>query len=252
MRAAARSDKFSLVTATNRKKISDNLKAVREKIAAAAAQQQARPGPSEAGGCDKVGHALGHQGAGGLRPAGYRREPRAAARAAREELELWRVEQEPPPTVRWHMVGSLQRNKVKACLAVAHIVHSVDSLRLAEEISLRAIREEIQVDCLLEVNCSEETQKSGVAVGAVFHLAEQIATLRNVNLIGLMTMAPLVSKADQARFAFTRLRELFEEIYNEKIGGRNFAHLSMGMSNDYEVAVEEGATMVRIGRALFE
>ncbi len=156
------------------------------------------------------------------------------------------------PDVQWHLIGHLQRNKVKAALSVAEMIHGVDSLRLSEDISARAERDGRQVDCLLEVNCSGESNKAGVAVGAASHLVEQICTLDGIRLVGLMTMAPMVEDPEQARFAFVRLRELFEEMRGEKIGGKDFQHLSMGMSNDYEVAVEEGATIVRIGRALFE
>jgi len=154
--------------------------------------------------------------------------------------------------VRWHMVGHLQRNKVKPCLDAATVVHSIDSLRLAEEISGRATHLGIEVECLMEVNTSNEAAKGGVAVGAAVHLAEQICTLHGVRLTGLMTMAPLVADPEEARFYFARLRELFEEMQTEKIGGRDFRHLSMGMSNDFEVAIEEGATLVRIGTALFD
>ncbi len=156
------------------------------------------------------------------------------------------------PEVCWHMVGHLQRNKVKACLAVAHVIHSVDSLRLAEEISARAAQAGRVAECLMEINCSGERQKSGVAVGASSHLAEQIATLKGIRLTGLMTLAPLTAEPEEARFAFVRLRELFEDMRTDKIGGKVFEQLSMGMSNDFEVAVEEGATIVRIGTALFQ
>ncbi len=159
---------------------------------------------------------------------------------------------EPTPEIRWHMIGHLQRNKVKAVLEYADIIHSVDSLRLAEEINLRAERMNRVVDVLLEVNCSQESQKDGCAVGATTHLGELICTLKHVRLVGLMTMAPLCRNPEDARPSFVRLRELFVEMKKEKIGGDDFAHLSMGMSHDYTVAVEEGATMLRIGTAIFE
>jgi len=154
--------------------------------------------------------------------------------------------------VRWHMVGHLQRNKVKACLGASRMIHSLDSLRLAEEINTRAQQAEVTVECLLEVNTSNEPQKNGVAVGAATHLVEQVCTLGHLRLTGLMTMAPLTDDLDAARHCFVRLRELFEEIRTERIGGPDFCHLSMGMSHDFEVAVEEGATLVRVGTALFE
>ncbi len=156
------------------------------------------------------------------------------------------------PSVRWHMVGHLQRNKVKQVIEAAGIIHSVDSLRLAEEINLRAERAGKVADVLLQVNCSGEVQKHGVGVGAAVHMAELVSSLKNVKLVGLMTMAPLVQDPENARPAFIRLREVFEEIRFEKIGGAGFRHLSMGMSQDYMIAVEEGATLLRIGSALFE
>jgi pyridoxal phosphate enzyme (YggS family) len=171
-----------------------------------------------------------------------------------EELAAWLAEPRstPLPPVRWHMVGRLQRNKVKACLGAADMVHSIDSLRLAEEISVRAERQGRTLECLMEVNCSGEPQKGGVAIGAAIHLAEQISTLRGIRLVGLMTMAPLNSDPLAARPTFTSLRELSDEMRNEKIGGKTFRHLSMGMSQDFEVAIEEGATMIRVGSLLFD
>jgi hypothetical protein len=157
-----------------------------------------------------------------------------------------------PLTVRWHMVGHLQRNKVRLVMDWAQVIHSIDSLRLAEEINIRAERDGRVVNVLLQVNCSVEPQKFGVAVGAARHLGELICTLKNLRLAGLMTMGPLVEDPEQARPSFSRLRETFDEMRNEKIGGEHFRHLSMGMSGDYAVAVEEGATILRIGTALFE
>lgn len=154
--------------------------------------------------------------------------------------------------VRWHMIGHLQRNKVKVALEAATVIQCIDSLRLAEEISTRASRAGLEVECLMEVNTSGETRKGGVAVGAAMHLAEQVCTLEGIRLTGLMTMAPMVDDPEEARICFVRLRELFEEMQSEKTGGREFRHLSMGMSNDFEPAIEEGATIVRIGTALFE
>ena len=156
------------------------------------------------------------------------------------------------PDVQWHMIGHLQRNKVAVVLSAGAIIHSVDTLRLAEEISSRAQRDGLTVEVLMQVNCSQEAQKFGVPMGAARHLGEMIASMKNLRLAGLMTMAPLVKDPDQARPAFTRLRELFEEMRGVKIGGESFRHLSMGMSQDYAVAVEEGATILRIGTAIFQ
>ena len=157
-----------------------------------------------------------------------------------------------PAPVRWHMVGTLQRNKVRALVPFVDAVHSVDSLRLAEEINTRAERVGRVIEVFLQVNCTEEPQKTGCAVGAAVHLAELLSTLRQVRLVGLMTMGPTRGGVDAARHTFVRLRELFVEVHRDKIGGPACRHLSMGMSGDYAVAVEEGATILRIGRALFK
>lgn len=156
-----------------------------------------------------------------------------------------------PAKVRWHMIGHLQRNKVKPLLPLVDYIHSVDSLRLAEEIEQYAGKLGKRMPVLLEINAGEEASKSGVAVGASVHLAEQIDSMSNVALVGLMTMAPLTDDKEKCRFVFGRTREIFEEMKWHKIGGTHFRHLSMGMSNDYEFAIAEGATMVRIGASLF-
>lgn len=155
------------------------------------------------------------------------------------------------PKIRWHMIGHLQRNKVKQTLQISNYIHSVDTLRLAEEINTAAAKLDHHPNVFLQVNCSGEPQKYGAPVGAALHLAEQIASMPNLRLIGLMTMAPLTMNKDVVRACFARCRELFEEIRTEKIGGSKFKHLSMGMSQDYEIAVEEGATILRIGSAVF-
>jgi pyridoxal phosphate enzyme (YggS family) len=156
-----------------------------------------------------------------------------------------------PAKVRWHMIGHLQRNKVKPLLPLVDYIHSIDSLRLAEEIEQYAGKLGKRMPVLLEINASEESSKSGVAVGASVHLAEQIDSMANVALVGLMTMAPLTEDKEKCRFVFARTHEIFEEMKWHKIGGTHFRHLSMGMSNDYETAIAEGATMVRIGTSLF-
>ena len=149
------------------------------------------------------------------------------------------------------MIGHLQRNKVRQVLPIAILIHSVDTLRLAEEINAAAAKLNSRPKVLLQVNCSNEPQKYGVPVGAATHLAEQIETLPNLQLVGLMTMAPLTHNKDVVRACFVRARELFVEMCGEKIVGPHFNELSMGMSSDYEVAVEEGATILRIGSAIF-
>ena len=159
-----------------------------------------------------------------------------------------------PVPPRWHMIGHLQRNKVKQLLPIVEMIHGVDSLRLAEEINTAAARLGLnhKVKILLQVNTSQEKQKYGLAVGAVSALAEQVETLPNIQLCGLMTMAPNTEDKDIQRFCFGRLREIFHDMRGQRVVGPNFKHLSMGMSQDYEVAVEEGATLLRVGTILFE
>lgn len=153
--------------------------------------------------------------------------------------------------VRWHMVGHLQRNKVRKVLDCARLIHSVDSLRLAEEIQQVAFKRDQAVEVLVQVNCSGEKSKFGCAASAALHLCEQIDTMIHVRVRGLMTMAPYSDRAEDARPTFVRCRELYEEIRGAGIGEGRFNLLSMGMTDDFEVALSEGANVVRIGRAIF-
>ena len=159
-----------------------------------------------------------------------------------------------PETLRkinWHMIGHLQRNKVRQVMSSVSIIHSVDTLRLAEEINAAAKKLNLRPKILLQVNTSNEPQKYGVPVGAAIHLAEQFETLPNLDLVGLMTMGPLTRDKNVVRSCFSRAAELFHEMKGEKIVSPRFKELSMGMSSDYEIAVEEGATILRIGSAIF-
>jgi pyridoxal phosphate enzyme (YggS family) len=153
--------------------------------------------------------------------------------------------------IRWHMIGHLQRNKVKAVLPLVSMIQSVDSLRLAEELDIQCTKVGRKLPVLLQINASEESQKFGIAVGAAVHLAEQIDSMPGLQLAGLMTMGPLEADDAKIRHAFARTKEIFEELRWHKIGGSSLRHLSMGMSHDFEIAIAEGATMVRIGSELF-
>ncbi len=153
--------------------------------------------------------------------------------------------------LRWHMIGPLQRNKVRMLLPHAAMIHSVDSLRLAEKIDEEAASLKLKVPVLLEINASEEKQKHGVAVGAALALAEELHEMPNIVLSGVMTMAAHEADEVTARHTFSRVREIFEELKWHKLGGANMKHLSMGMSNDFEHAIAEGATLVRIGSSIF-
>jgi len=156
-----------------------------------------------------------------------------------------------PAKVNWHMIGHLQRNKVRGVLPIASLIHSVDTLRLAEQINSSAGKLELRPKVLMQVNTSEEAQKYGVPVGAAVYLAEQLFTMPNLELVGLMTMAPLTRDKNAVRDCFVRARELFVELKGEQMAGASFKELSMGMSADYEMAVEEGATIIRVGSAIF-
>jgi pyridoxal phosphate enzyme (YggS family) len=153
--------------------------------------------------------------------------------------------------VRWHMIGHLQRNKARKACEVARLIHSVDSLRLAEELQTIALRREKPLDILVEVNCSGESSKHGCPVPAAGPLAEQIETMINVRVRGLMTMAAPAANPEETRETFARCYELFDEIRKTGVGEGAFNLLSMGMSGDFEVAIEEGANIVRVGTAIF-
>lgn len=155
------------------------------------------------------------------------------------------------PAIRWHMIGHLQRNKVKKAVEFCRLIHSVDSLRLAEELQQIGLKREEPVEALVQVNCSGERSKYGCPVPAALHLAEQIETMTYVRVRGLMTMAPYAEDPEEARQTFIRCRELFEEIRRTGVGDGRFNILSMGMSGDFEVAIEEGANIVRVGSAIF-
>ena len=156
-----------------------------------------------------------------------------------------------PPDIRWHMIGHLQRNKVKYIIDKVAMIHSVDSLRLAETISQEAVRKERIMPILIEVNVAEEESKFGLRTDETISLVEQIAALPNLEIHGLMTIAPFVDDPEENRPVFRTLRELSGKIRSRQIPGVRMDILSMGMTNDYEVAIEEGATMVRVGTGIF-
>ncbi|MCM1190965.1 MAG: YggS family pyridoxal phosphate-dependent enzyme [Butyrivibrio sp.] len=156
-----------------------------------------------------------------------------------------------PGDVRWHMIGHLQRNKVKYIVGKVWMIHSVDSLELAEEISREAVKRQVTVRILLEVNVAEEISKFGVTVQEACSLAEAVAKLPGIQVQGLMTIAPYVEDPEENRTYFRKLKQLSVDIYNKNIDNINMNVLSMGMTGDYSVAVEEGATYVRVGTGIF-
>jgi hypothetical protein len=233
--------------------LKDNLARVRERMAAAAGRSRRDPGEVRLIAVTK----------GALLPAvleaialgeldlGESRVQDLLPRATQVGQILARQSAGTPTVVRWHMIGHLQRNKVRPLLPLVQMVHSVDTLRLAETIDQAARKAALVAPVLLEVNCSGEGQKHGVAVGAAGYLAEQLATLGGLELRGLMTLAEQTDRAEETRPVFARLREVFQDIVEAGKVSAAFRELSMGMSQDFEVAIEEGATMVRIGTAIF-
>ncbi len=163
--------------------------------------------------------------------------------------EIGELKQTEP--VRWHFIGHLQRNKCRRVLPLARLVQSLDSLRLAEEIQESAEKKQLTVEVLVQVNVSGERNKSGVAPAAATHILDQIDTMPNVVPRGMMCMAPFFEDAEETRPIFTRCREMFEDLKISPNVGSRFNVLSMGMSNDFEVAIECGANIVRVGTALF-
>ena len=151
--------------------------------------------------------------------------------------------------VTWHMIGTLQKNKVKYAVNAAELIHSVDSLELVEEINNRAEKFGKVQKILLEVKTSEEETKTGLETeNEILSLVKRCSELKNIKLKGFMTMAPLTEDANIIRKSFRDLRNLKDQINNK---GYNFTELSMGMTSDFEIAIEEGATMIRIGSAIF-
>ncbi len=156
-----------------------------------------------------------------------------------------------PDDIRWHMIGHLQRNKVKYIVGKVYLIHSVDSLKLAEEISREAVKKKVTVNILIEVNVAEEESKFGVSCAEAPALVEKIALLPGICVKGLMTIAPYVENAEENRQYFVKLRQLCVDIKNKNIDNVCMDILSMGMTGDYTVAVEEGATYVRVGTGIF-
>lgn len=156
-----------------------------------------------------------------------------------------------PEGTRFHMIGHLQRNKVKQVLKYAAMIHSVDSVRLAEQIQQEAEKEQLQIDILLEVNVAGEESKFGFAPEQVLDAVKQIAQFPNVHIRGLMTIAPFVENPEDNRDVFKKLFQLSVDIGRENIDNVTMSALSMGMTGDYQVAIEEGATMIRVGTGIF-
>ena len=156
-----------------------------------------------------------------------------------------------PKDIRWHMIGHLQRNKVKYIVDKVYLIHSVDSVRLAEEISKEALKKDVTVSVLVEVNVAGEESKFGTMAEEAVSLVEEIAKLPGICVKGLMTIAPYVENAEENRLYFAKLKQIYVDIIHKNIDNVFMEELSMGMTGDYEVAIEEGATYVRVGTGIF-
>ena len=156
-----------------------------------------------------------------------------------------------PKDIHWHMIGHLQRNKVKYIIDKVDLIHSVDSIRLAETIDKEAQKHDLIANILVEVNVAKEESKFGLMPEEVDGFIDEIAKLKHIQVKGLMTIAPFVENPEENREVFADLRKLSVDIAKKNVDNVNVSILSMGMTNDYEVAVEEGATMVRVGTGIF-
>jgi hypothetical protein len=222
--------------------IKENLDRVRERIAAAAARAGRDPAAvtivavTKTHGPDVVTQAI----EAGLADVGENKVQEFLAKAPDVKLPC-----------RWHLVGHLQTNKVAKVIGRFALVQSVDSFRLAELLSRSGAAADVTTDILLEVNTSGEESKFGLPPGEVLSACELIAGLPNLRIRGLMTVGPLVSDANAVGAAFARLRRIKEGVDVARIENVSMEHLSMGMTDDFEIAIAEGSTMIRLGRILF-
>ncbi len=165
--------------------------------------------------------------------------------------EAWQKFQTTKVDVKWHMVGHLQSNKVRRVLQFCEMIQSVDSLSLAEEINRQACKLDRRMAVLIQVNCSGEASKFGFAPSEAIDAVERISELDHVTVEGLMTIGAYSKQTSEVRASFRKLRDLREKIEEKAFPGVRMRELSMGMTNDFEIAVEEGSTMLRIGRSIF-
>jgi pyridoxal phosphate enzyme (YggS family) len=222
--------------------IAENIKTVQDRIAFAAMRAGREPSSiqlvvvTKTVAVDRIREAV----AAGANILGENR-----VQEAREKIEkLGRI-------AHWHLIGTLQANKAKYAVKLFDLIHSVDSLTLAKEIDRQAAKIGKIQDILIEVNIAGEESKSGVAVIDALSLVSEAAKMRSISIKGLMTMPPFSDISGDSRPYFKKLRDLAADIAASKIPGISMKELSMGMSGDFEVAVEEGATMVRVGTAIF-
>lgn len=153
--------------------------------------------------------------------------------------------------INWHLIGHLQTNKVKYIIDKVCLIHSVESLKLAEEINKRAEKAGVVMDILVEVNMADEESKFGIKPKDCENFIRQLSLLKNINVKGLMTVAPFTENPEENRIYFKEMKKLLIDINNKKIDNINMTELSMGMTGDFCVAIEEGATIVRVGTGIF-
>jgi PLP dependent protein len=222
--------------------IAANISTIKQRIAAAVARSNRNPGSIKLLAVTKTipPHIIEQAIKAGLTAFGEN-----YVQEAREKIAVigQRVE--------WHMIGHLQTNKAKYVVNLFDYIHSVDRLELAQEISRRAGLIGRKINILIEINVSGEQTKSGITAAKSIDLIKEISVLENVSVKGLMTMAPYSDNPENSRPYFSELRNLRDKIISERIAGIQMEELSMGMTDDFEIAIEEGATIVRIGRAIF-
>ena len=156
-----------------------------------------------------------------------------------------------PEDIEWHLIGHLQHNKVKYLMDNTAMIHSVDSLKLAETISKEAVKHNKVMPVLLEINVAEEESKFGITASEAEEMVRKISILPGIEIRGLMTVAPFVEDPEDNRWVFRKLKQICVDINNKNINNIKINELSMGMTNDFEIAIEEGATFVRVGTAIF-
>lgn len=153
--------------------------------------------------------------------------------------------------VKWHMIGHLQKNKVKYIIDKTELIHSVESIELANEINNRASKNNLIANVLIELNIGEEESKFGVSEDSVYEFVKSLEQFEHINVLGLMTVAPFAEDPEEIRWVFKKMKVIFDNISSMNIKNSNMKFLSMGMTNDFEIAIEEGANIIRIGTAVF-
>lgn len=153
--------------------------------------------------------------------------------------------------IKWHLIGHLQKNKVKYIIDKAALIHSVESLELANEINKRALKSDLTANVLIELNIGEEESKFGIGEDSVYDFVKSMEQFENIRILGIMTVAPFSEDPESIRWVFKKMKEIYDKISGMTLKNTEMKYLSMGMTNDFEIAIEEGANIVRIGTAIF-